>query len=76
MTKQEIKVTPTQRRILSAAIAHKIGRIRGADPRTLSVLIDRKWVELDGYHFGPLFKISDAGREACKCFLVRRGGAS
>lgn len=56
--------TSAQRRLLEAATRHRQGRLIGGDPRTRQVLIDRLWVELDGYHFGPLFKITALGCQA------------
>ena len=59
---ERIKLSPAQHRLLTAAAAHKIGRVCGGDPRTRDVLIARGWIELDRHHYGPLFRISDAGR--------------
>jgi hypothetical protein len=53
-----------QRRLLEAAARHRQGRLVGGDPRTRQILVDREWVELDGYYFGPLFKITPLGRQA------------
>ena len=56
--------TVAQHRVLSAAAVHKTGRVVGGDSRTRDTLIVRGWIEIDGYYFGPLFKITDAGRNA------------
>ena len=53
-----------QRRLLFAAAMHKLGRIVGGDPRTRAKLLQLGWSEVDGYDYGPLFRITDAGRSA------------
>lgn len=67
MNKTSTKVssmTAAQRRILTAAAAHKSGRVVGGDPRTREALISRGWIRVDGHHYGPLFSITDGGRRA------------
>lgn len=61
-----MKATPAQLKILRKAAVHKSGRVMGGDPRTIIKLVDFKLIEPDGYYFGPLFKISDAGRQLVK----------
>ena len=58
------KLTPAQKRILAAAAKHKFGRVVGGDPRTRALLSGRGLIEHDGFHYGPLFKITEAGRQA------------
>ena len=58
------KLTPAQRRILAAAAKHTHGRVVGGDPRTRELLVGRGLIGVDGYLYGPLFKITDAGRQA------------
>lgn len=58
------KLTAAQHRILRAAACHKRGRVVGGDPRTRALLSGRGLIELDGYCYGPLFKITEAGRQA------------
>ncbi len=55
------KLTPAQRRILTAATRHMFGRIVGGDTHTRELLIERGLIEPDGFR---LFKITDAGRQA------------
>lgn len=57
-------MTSAQERFLRVADARSDGRVVGGNPRTIHVLIERGWIEVDGYYFGPLFRISAAGRLA------------
>ncbi len=63
-TKPRPELTAAQRRLLTAAAAHAVGRVVGGDPRTREKLLGLKLIELDGYNYGPLFKITEAGRAA------------
>jgi len=56
--------TAAQRRILEKAAQHRVGRVCTGDPRTTRAMLDRGWIDVDGYYYGPLYKITDAGRAA------------
>lgn len=58
------KLTPAQRRILEAAARHMFGRVVGGDQRTRELLVGHGFIESDGFLHGPLYKITDAGRQA------------
>lgn len=64
------KLSPAQLRILRAAACHKIGRVVGGDSRTRALLSERGLIELDGYYYGTLFKITEAGRQAAGSMLT------
>ncbi len=69
------KPSDAQHRILSAASAHKYGRVISGDPRTMRLLIERGWIKVDGHHYGPLFAITDAGRAIVTPAKVDEGQA-
>ena len=63
------RLTPAQRRVLSAAARHVFGRVVGGSAQMREQLAARGLIEADGYHSGqmfagPLFKITEAGRQA------------
>ena len=37
-------------------------RFRSPDPRVLQALVDRGLIHVAGYHYGPLYSLTEAGR--------------
>lgn len=51
-----------QQKLIDAAAKRADGHIIGGDPRTRQALRDRGWSEVYGRNFGPLERLTDAGR--------------
>jgi hypothetical protein len=71
-TALEISLSPPRFKLLNAADKDKLGRLIGGDPRPRQALIDAGYVEVYGYNYGPLLRITEAGRAAVAAVLVKR----
>lgn len=71
-TPRMIRLTSARRGVLTAANARPDGHVIGGDPRVRQALLDAGLLEIYGHHYGPLLKISDAGRVALGA--ASRGG--
>ena len=65
---RKLRLTPAQRRVLALAAKHRDGRvISSALPAsTIDKLSRAGLIEQDGWNYGPLWRITAAGREAVK----------
>jgi hypothetical protein len=60
------KLTAPQIALLKKAAASKYGRPGYCHPAVRTKLVELGLLDLEGYHYGPLFKITAAGLEAVK----------
>ncbi len=53
-----------QRALLETSVGREDGRVLSgrSDPRTISSALDKGLIEVDLYYYGPLYRITDAGR--------------
>lgn len=59
------KPTPAQQRLIDAAAKRDDGHQIGGNQRTRQAMIDRGWIEVYGYNYGPLYRLTSAGRALC-----------
>ncbi len=57
-----MKPTPAQQRLIDAAARREDGRVVGGDPRARQALRARGWAEVYGRNYGPLDRLTTAGR--------------
>lgn len=63
-----MKPTPAQRKLIDAAVKREDLHVIGGSDRVRQALRDHGWAEVYAYHYGPLDRLTDRGREVSNMF--------